>query len=350
MKIIVTGGAGFIGSAFIRYIINNTEHSVLNIDKLTYSSNLDSLESVSQNHRYEFREVDICDSESIYKAMQEYKPSALVNFAAESHVDKSIDAPEIFLQTNVIGTYQLLQSSLKYFKYFDYSSRDDFVYHHISTDEVFGDIKENDLPANESAKYSPNSPYSSSKAGSDHLVNAWHSTYKLPTLITNCTNNYGYFQHLEKLIPLMIFKAINKLPMPIYGDGMQIRDWLYVDDHVKGILLVLEKGSIGESYNIAGGNQISNIDVVKTICKTLVDFDKKQNNAYFDYESLITYVKDRPGHDRRYALNSRKISSKLGWFPDHGFEDGIKKTILWYIDNYELYKDKLDSLKRQGSL
>ena len=347
-KIIVTGGYGFIGSAFIRYIINNTSYSVLNIDNLSYSSDLKSLKSVESNGRYKFKELDICKGDDVLDVMQSYKPNAVIHFAAESHVDKSIDSPNVFIQTNIFGTYQLLQASLIYFNSSKLSTREEFIFHHISTDEVYGDIGKDDLPANEMTRYAPSSPYSSSKASSDHLVTAWNTTFKLPTITTNCTNNYGYYQNQEKLIPHMIYRALNKKSMPIYGDGKQIRDWLYVDDHVRAIFSVMENGNIGESYNISGGNQISNLEIVETICEQLKTLDINSKNESFDYKSLITYVKDRPGHDKRYALDSKKIYDELGWKPELSFNEGIKKTILWYIDNYDSYKDKLTNLNRQG--
>ena len=347
-RIIVTGGYGFIGSAFIRYIINNTSYSVLNIDNLSYSSNIESLNSIESNSRYEFKELDICNGDDILNVMQSYKPNAVIHFAAESHVDKSIDSPSVFIQTNIVGTYQLLQASLKYFNLSKATTREDFIFHHISTDEVYGDIGKDDLPANEMSKYAPSSPYSSSKASSDHLVTAWNTTFKLPTLITNCTNNYGYYQNQEKLIPHMIFRALNKQSMPIYGDGKQIRDWLHVDDHVRAIFTVMENGNIGESYNISGGNQISNIEIVEMICEHLNNLDGNNKNMSFDYKSLITFVKDRPGHDKRYALDSKKIYDEFGWEPELTFNEGIKKTILWYINNQDSYKEKVTNLERQG--
>lgn len=348
MRIIVTGGCGFIGSAFIRHIINHTNFSVLNVDNQTYAANKHALKEVESDERYSFNKMNICSGDLVYKLMCEFQPNALVNFAAESHVDKSIDSPGVFLKTNIIGTYQLLEASLRYFKLNNFTSREQFIFHHISTDEVYGDIKKNDLPASEVTKYAPNSPYSASKASSDHLVNAWHNTFKLPTLITNCSNNYGPFQNPEKFIPLIIFKALKKESLPIYGDGMQIRDWLYVDDHIEAITLTLLNGRIGNSYNISAKNQIANLEVVEYICKHLNNLNLQKGNTPFKHESLITFVKDRPGHDRRYALNSNKILDELGWSPRNSFKEGLNKTIDWYIDYYLSHENKLEKIERQG--
>jgi dTDP-glucose 4,6-dehydratase len=333
MKILITGGAGFIGSALIRYLINDTAHSVLNVDKLTYAGNLESLESIAENSRYEFAQVDICDAAKIRQLFENYQPDAVMHLAAESHVDRSIDSPAAFIETNIIGTYTLLEAARLYWTNLDETKKVAFRFHHISTDEVFGDLHGTDELFTETTPYAPSSPYSASKASSDHLVRAWHRTYGLPVIVTNCSNNYGHFQFPEKLIPVVILNAIEGKPLPVYGNGQQIRDWLFVDDHARALLTVVEKGEIGETYNIGGHNEKANLDVVKTICEILEDLKPEKPTNVARYADLITYVTDRPGHDLRYAIDASKIASELGWTPNETFETGLLKTVQWYLEN-----------------
>lgn len=342
MKILVTGGAGFIGSAVIRHLINDTNHSVVNVDKLTYAGNLESLASVSKNGRYAFEQVDICDANEIKRVFEQHQPDAVMHLAAESHVDRSIDGPGEFMQTNIIGTYTLLEEARSYWQGLPESQKAVFKLHHISTDEVYGDLPHPDTHScdneqgelqlfTETTAYKPSSPYSASKASSDHLVRAWHRTYGFPTVITNCSNNYGPYHFPEKLIPLMILNALDGKPLPVYGKGNQIRDWLYVEDHARALVKVASEGQVGETYNIGGHNEKQNIEVVTTICDILDEL--VPNNS--SYKELITYVEDRPGHDMRYAIDSTKIKNDLGWIPQETFESGIRKTVQWYLDNQE---------------
>jgi len=328
MKILITGGAGFIGSAVVRIAIRQG-HSVLNIDKLTYAANLNNLKTVSDNKNYQFLKTDICDEASMKAAITKFRPEAIIHLAAESHVDRSIDAPNTFIHTNIIGTFSLLQASRQYWETLSGGEKENFRFLHVSTDEVYGDLGFEDPAFEETTPYDPSSPYSASKAASDHLVRAWHRTYDLPVLITNCSNNYGPYQFPEKLIPVVILKALSGQPIPVYGTGENIRDWLYVDDHAEALLAVLNKGKIGSTYNIGGNNERSNIDLVRTLCSILEDLDDVPGKL----EELITFVKDRPGHDRRYAINATKIEAELGWTPNITFDDGFKKTIIWYIEN-----------------
>ena len=339
MKIIVTGGAGFIGSAVIRQYINDTEHEVINLDALTYAGNLESLATVSDHPRYHFEHANICDAAAVQRIFQHYQPDAIMHLAAESHVDRSIDGPADFIQTNIVGTYILLDVAKKYWEQLEVGKKAAFRFHHVSTDEVYGDL-EADGFFTEETSYAPSSPYSASKASSDHLVRAWHRTYGLPIVITNCSNNYGLYQFPEKLIPLVTLNALAGKPLPIYGDGSQIRDWLHVDDHARALRLVLETGNIGETYNIGGHNEKTNLQVVKTICALL---DRLvPDSPYKPHESLITYVADRPGHDVRYAIDASKIARDLGWLPQETFESGMEKTIQWYLDNSEWCQHVLD--------
>ena len=347
MKILVTGGAGFIGSAVIRHIINNTQDSIINLDKLTYAGNLESLVSVSDNQRYAFEQVDICDAEALKRVFYEHQPDVVMHLAAESHVDRSIDGPDEFIQTNIVGTYNLLEVARAYWSSLSEARKKAFRFHHISTDEVYGDLPHpndegykadgmdsSDLPLfTEQTSYAPSSPYSASKASSDHLVRAWQRTYGFPTLITNCSNNYGPYHFPEKLIPLVILNALEGKPLPIYGKGDQIRDWLYVEDHARALYKVATEGNIGETYNIGGHNEKQNIEVVKTICQILDELKPQANGQ--PYESLITFVKDRPGHDLRYAIDASKIANELSWTPTETFDSGIKKTVEWYLNNME---------------
>ena len=332
MKIIVTGGAGFIGSAVIRQYINDTEHEVINLDALTYAGNLESLAEVDQSPRYTFEHVNICDMDELQRVFQQYQPGSIMHLAAESHVDRSIDGPAAFIQTNIVGTYNLLDVAKKYWDNLSGEKKESFRFHHVSTDEVYGDLDETGYFTEETS-YAPSSPYSASKASSDHLVRAWHRTYDFPIVITNCSNNYGGYQFPEKLIPLVTLNALEGKALPIYGKGDQIRDWLHVDDHARALRLVLETGKNGETYNIGGHNEKTNLEVVKTICK-LLDM-LVPDSPYIPHESLITYVTDRPGHDLRYAIDADKIAAELGWTPVETFESGIEKTIHWYLENSE---------------
>ncbi|VAW50090.1 dTDP-glucose 4,6-dehydratase [hydrothermal vent metagenome] len=332
MKVIVTGGAGFIGSAVIRQYIHDTEHEVINLDALTYAGNLESLTEVEQNSKYIFEQVNICDIKALERVFKQHQPDAIMHLAAESHVDRSIDGPAAFIQTNIVGTYNLLDVAKKYWDGLKGEKKDHFRFHHVSTDEVYGDLEATGYFTEETG-YEPSSPYSASKASSDHLVRAWCRTYGFPIVITNCSNNYGGYQFPEKLIPLVTLNALEGKPLPIYGKGDQIRDWLHVDDHARALRLVLETGKTGETYNIGGHNEKTNLEVVKTICALL---DKLvPDSPYIPHESLITYVADRPGHDLRYAIDADKIAAELGWTPEETFESGIEKTINWYLMNSE---------------
>lgn len=333
MNILVTGGAGFIGSALIRFLINETDHNVLNVDKLTYAGNLESLSSVEADSRYHFAQADICDRAQMTSLFADFKPDLVMHLAAESHVDRSIDGPAAFIETNIVGTYTLLEVSREYWKGLAETARDAFRFHHISTDEVYGDLDNTDELFTEETSYDPSSPYSASKASSDHLVRAWGRTYGLPVVITNCSNNYGPFHFPEKLIPLVILNALEGKALPIYGDGTQIRDWLYVEDHARALYKVAAEGRDGETYNIGGHNEIKNIDVVRTICAILEEFAPDKPEGIKHYTDLITFVKDRPGHDLRYAIDASKINDALGWTPEETFETGIRKTVRWYLDN-----------------
>jgi dTDP-glucose 4,6-dehydratase len=353
MKILITGGAGFIGSAVIRYLINETTTSVVNIDKLTYAGNLLSLSDVNNNQRYSFEKVDICNSEELNRIFLQYQPDAVMHLAAESHVDRSIDGPAAFIQTNIVGTYSLLEATRHYYQQLNSERQQAFRFHHISTDEVFGDLHGPEELFTETTPYAPSSPYSASKASSDHLVRAWYRTYGLPVIVTNCSNNYGPYHFPEKLIPLIILNALAGKPLPVYGNGKQIRDWLYVEDHARALYTVLTQGEIGETYNIGGHNEKQNIDVVKTICSILEQLVPIKSSALAieSYESLITFVKDRPGHDLRYAIDASKIEQELGWKPAETFETGLLKTVQWYIDNKEWWQAVLDGtyqLQRLG--
>ena len=333
MRILVTGGAGFIGSAVIRHIIENTHHHVLNVDKLTYAGNLESLQSIEQSERYQFFQTDICDQVELEKIFENFQPNVVMHLAAESHVDRSIDGPATFIQTNIVGTYSLLEAARKYWLSLTAEVKESFRFHHISTDEVYGDLEGTTDLFTETTPYAPSSPYSASKASSDHLVRAWQRTYGLPTIVTNCSNNYGPYHFPEKLIPLVILNALDAKPLPIYGKGDQIRDWLFVEDHARALYQVVTEGVVGETYNIGGHNEKQNIEVVKTICKILDEL--KPESTGQKYETLITFVKDRPGHDLRYAIDAAKIEKELGWTPQETFETGIRKTVAWYLNNLD---------------
>lgn len=343
--LLITGGAGFIGSALIRHLIDNTDYRVVNLDKLTYAGNLESLEPVSGNPRYAFERVDICDGAEAARVFREHRPSAIMHLAAESHVDRSIDGPADFIETNVVGTTVLLEAARSYWNELEEAQKADFRFHHVSTDEVYGSLGQEGLFTEESP-YQPNSPYSASKASSDHMVRAWHETYGLPVLITNCSNNYGPYQFPEKLVPLIILNALAGKPLPIYGKGDQIRDWLYVDDHARALLRVLEKGQVGETYNIGGHNEKTNLGVVRTLCAILDEKRPQHPGDISRYEELITHVTDRPGHDQRYAIDADKIEQELGWVPEETFETGMMKTVDWYLNNNQWCQRVLDGSYR----
>lgn len=332
MKILVTGGAGFIGSAVVRYIINNTQDSVINVDKLTYAGNLESLVSVEKDKRYAFEQVDVCDRAELDRVFEKHKPDVVVHLAAESHVDRSIDCSAAFIQTNIVGTYTLLEAVRSYWQGLCGVQKANFRFLHVSTDEVYGELDLLDSPFTENNRYAPSSPYSASKASSDHLVRAWYKTYGLPVVISNCSNNYGPYQHSEKLIPRMISCALEGNPLPIYGRGEQVRDWLYVEDHVRALVSILTQGRIGETYNIGGQSERRNIDVVRAICTLLEEFAPNKPKGLTQYEQLISYVADRPGHDMRYAIDANKIQTELGWQPYESFESGLRKTVAWYVN------------------
>ena len=336
--ILVTGGAGFIGSALIRYLIKETEHNVVNVDKLTYAGNTESLIEVSGNSRYTFEQVDICDFEALSCVVQTYRPRMIMHLAAESHVDRSIDGPSDFISTNILGTYNLLEVIRSYWPKMSSHERSLFRFHHISTDEVYGDLADSEQLFVEDTPYSPSSPYSASKASSDHLVRAWGKTFGLPVLITNCSNNYGPFHFPEKLIPLMIINAIEGNPLPVYGNGKQVRDWLYVDDHVEALYIVVSEGVVGETYNIGGHNEKQNIEVVEGICDLLDELAPQHRKGMKSYNELIDFVEDRPGHDLRYAICADKIKNHLGWVPNETFETGLRKTVVWYLENRRWWK------------
>lgn len=357
MKILVTGGAGFIGSSVIRHIIENTQDSVINLDKLSYAGNLESLIDVSSSERYAFEQVDICNRAELDRLFQQHQPDAVMHLAAESHVDRSIDGPSEFIQTNIVGTYTLLEAARAYWNKLTESRKQKFIFHHISTDEVYGDLPHPDEFADpaeaaehlftETTSYAPSSPYSASKASSDHLVRAWHRTYGLPVVVTNCSNNYGPYHFPEKLVPHIILNALAGKQLPVYGDGSQIRDWLYVEDHARALVKVATEGIVGETYNIGGHNEKRNIDVVHILCELLEELAPEQKPAaVVSYKDLIVFVKDRAGHDVRYAIDASKIECELGWIPEETFETGMRKTVQWYLDNKDWWQRVLDGSYR----
>lgn len=332
MNFFITGGAGFIGSAVIRHLVSETDHQVLNLDKLTYAGNLESLACVADSPRYQFIQGDICDRALVSKLILDFQPNVIMHLAAESHVDRSIEGPADFIQTNIVGTTVMLECARSHWSNLDAEGKKKFRFHHISTDEVYGSLDKTGFFTEESS-YDPSSPYSASKASSDHLVRAWHRTYGLPTLITNCSNNYGPYQFPEKLIPLTILNAIEGKALPVYGNGQQVRDWLYVEDHARALYEVATKGSIGETYNIGGCNERTNLEVVKSICDLLDESRPSKINGVESYKELVTFVVDRPGHDQRYAIDAGKISRDLNWRPSEAFQTGLRKTVLWYLEN-----------------
>jgi dTDP-glucose 4,6-dehydratase len=334
MKFLVTGGAGFIGSAVIRYLIRETSHQVLNVDKLTYAGSVTTVREVSDDSRYAFSQTDICDEHTMQQLVSEFQPDIIMHLAAESHVDRSIEGPAVFIQTNIVGTYTLLNVARSYYDGLDTERQGRFRFHHISTDEVFGSLGKKGL-FTEASPYQPRSPYSASKASADHLVRAWHETYGLPVLITNCSNNYGPYHFPEKLIPLMILNALEGKPLPIYGAGDQVRDWLFVDDHARALYKVVTEGKPGDTYNIGGHNEKTNLQVVETLCELLEELAPERPEGVNAYSALISHVEDRPGHDKRYAIDAGKIANELGWQPEESFETGLRKTVAWYLANQD---------------
>ncbi|WP_061706577.1 dTDP-glucose 4,6-dehydratase [Pseudenterobacter timonensis] len=341
-RLLITGGAGFIGSAVVRHIIQHTPDAVVVVDKLTYAGNLASLAPVADDPRFAFERVDICDRESLARIFDAYQPDAVMHLAAESHVDRSIDGPAVFIETNIVGTYTLLEAARTYWSTLEAGKKAQFRFHHISTDEVYGDLHSADDFFTETTPYAPSSPYSASKASSDHLVRAWLRTYGLPTLVTNCSNNYGPYHFPEKLIPLMILNALAGKPLPVYGNGQQVRDWLYVEDHARALYLVATEGKPGETYNIGGHNERKNLEVVTTLCDLLEELVPAKPQGVNRYRDLITYVTDRPGHDLRYAIDASKIERELGWRPQESFESGIRKTVEWYLTHEAWWQQVLD--------
>ena len=346
MNILITGGAGFIGSAVIRYVLDNTDFTIINVDKLTYAGNLDSLKGYSDNQRYRFVRADIVNAADLDDVFIHYQPTVIMHLAAESHVDRSIEGPLDFINTNILGTFNLLEASRKYFTGLSSTAQKQFKFHHISTDEVYGDLGNNDDPFTEQNSYDPSSPYSASKAGSDHLVRAWYRTYGLPVIVTNCSNNYGPYHFPEKLIPHVILNALQGKSLPIYGDGLQVRDWLFVEDHARALTKVVTEGKVGETYNIGGDNEKSNIEVVEAICDLLEELAPNKPADIASYHDLIKFVKDRPGHDVRYAINASKINRELGWQPVESFESGIRKTVIWYLENSRWWERVLSGAYR----
>jgi len=360
MKILVTGGAGFIGSNLIRFLLRETDHSVVNVDKLTYAGNLNSLADINDHERLQFEKVDIVDAEEVSRLFHQYQPDWVMHLAAESHVDRSIDGPGAFVQTNIVGTFNLLHSARHYFDQLNETRKSDFRFHHISTDEVYGSLQMDDAAFSETTPYDPRSPYAASKASADHLVRAWFDTYGLPVLITNCSNNYGPCQFPEDLVPVVILRAIKGQPIPVYGTGENVRDWLYVKDHVRALFAVVSRGTVGQSYNIGGNNERQNIELVRMICGILDEMYPVADNTELDeatrgrirsYADLITFVTDRPGHDLRYAIDASKIEQELGWKPEEDFHSGIRNTVRWYLDNRNWWQKILSGdyqLERQG--
>ena len=342
MKILVTGGAGFIGSAVVRHLISDTHHEVVNIDKLTYAGNLSSLIGVESSGRYNFEEVDVCDFDRLTELICKHRVDSVMHLAAESHVDRSIDGPSEFIQTNIVGTYNLLEVARAYWQTLDDAGKRAFRFHHISTDEVYGDLADPGDLFREDTPYAPSSPYSASKAGSDHLVRAWGRTFGLPVIITNCSNNYGPYHFPEKLIPLIILNALKGKPLPVYGNGTQVRDWLFVEDHARALVKVVTEGAVGETYNIGGHNEKQNIEVVRAVCGLLDELRPSTHDGITKYEQLITFVKDRPGHDVRYAIDASKIKRELDWVPQETFESGLRKTVEWFLANEYWWKSVLD--------